>query len=224
MADNNAKVIDGAEGSSYPISPDRNRILLLGLLMGVAIPGITFLAILFMDTRVHSRKDFEGVVNIPYLGEIPLDKDKNKYANNKNTQSKNEADDSITAEAFRILRTNMSFMNHKDRPVKVITLTSLNEGAGKTYISRNLAMSYVLTKKRVLLLDMDIRRGTLSRFFKLAKTGLTNYIADTTLTVDDIIQKQGSFDMIAAGTIAPNPAELLMEDRLDMLREELRSR
>ena len=71
---------------------------------------------------------------------------------------------------------------------------------------------------------MDIRRGTLSRFFKLAKTGLTNYIADTTLTVDDIIQKQGSFDMIAAGTIAPNPAELLMEDRLDMLIEELRSR
>ena len=73
MADNNARVIDGAEGSNAPISPNRNRILLLGLLVGIALPGAVCLAILFMDTRVHGRKDIEGVTSVPYLGEIPLE-------------------------------------------------------------------------------------------------------------------------------------------------------
>ena len=69
------------------------------------------------------------------------------------------------SEAFRILRTNMSFMEKKDSRMQVITFTSFNEGAGKTFISRNLGMSLVYAKKRVLLLDMDIRKGTLSRHF-----------------------------------------------------------
>lgn len=75
MADNNARVIDGAEGSSSPISPERNRILLLGFAIGIAIPGVVFLLLLFIDTRVHSRRDFEGTVSLPFLGEIPIDKD-----------------------------------------------------------------------------------------------------------------------------------------------------
>ena len=74
MADNNARVIDSAEGSNAPISPRRNRILLLGVLLGIACPGTVFLLILFMDTRVHGRKDIEGVISVPYLGEIPLDR------------------------------------------------------------------------------------------------------------------------------------------------------
>ena len=73
MADNNARVIDSAEGTKAPISPNRNRILLLGILVGLAIPGVTFLLIMFLDTRVHSRKDIEGAVSLPYLGEIPYD-------------------------------------------------------------------------------------------------------------------------------------------------------
>ena len=75
MADNNARVIDGADGGDAPISPKRNRILLLGVLVGLALPGVTFLGILFMDTRVHSRKDLEKMVSVPFLGEIPLDQD-----------------------------------------------------------------------------------------------------------------------------------------------------
>ena len=216
MADNNARVIDGAEGSNAPISPNRNRILLLGILVGVAIPGLACLAILFMDTRVHSRKDFEGVVNVPFLGEIPQDKAEGKRGGMKAN--------STVSEAFRILRTNMGFMARKDTPQQVIILTSLNEGAGKTFIAKNLGMSLALAKKRVILIDMDIRRGTLSRKFHLHKTGLTNYLADTDLTTDDIIQHQDGFDIIAAGAVAPNPAELLMDKRLDELVGELRKR
>ena len=225
MADNNARVIDGAEGSNAPISPNRNRILLLGILVGVAIPGLACLAILFMDTRVHSRKDFEGVVNVPFLGEIPQDKEAGRRNDTKQASATIAGKrDSVVAEAFRILRTNMGFMVRKDASKQVIILTSLNEGAGKTFISKNLGMSLALAKKRVLLIDMDIRRGTLSRQFHLHKTGLTNYLADVTLTEEDIIQHKEGFDIIAAGAIAPNPAELLLDERLDQLVDKLRKR
>lgn len=225
MADNNARVIDGAEGSNSPISPNRNRILLLGLLVGLAIPSLACLGILFLDTRVHSRKDVEGIVSVPYLGEIPQDKEAGKLNEQESPfLLAKEQRDSTVSEAFRILRTNMAFMARKDLPQQVIIFTSLNEGAGKTFISKNLGMSLVLAKKKVILIDMDIRRGTLSRQFHLKKIGLTNYLADATLSAEDIIQHQDGFDIIAAGAIAPNPAELLMDERLDKLVTELRRR
>lgn len=225
MADNNARVIDGAEGSNSPISPNRNRILLLGLLVGLAIPSLACLGILFLDTRVHSRKDVEDIVSVPYLGEIPQDKEAGKLNEQESPfLLAKEQRDSTVSEAFRILRTNMAFMARKDLPQQVIIFTSLNEGAGKTFISKNLGMSLVLAKKKVILIDMDIRRGTLSRQFHLKKIGLTNYLADNTLLAEDIIQHQDGFDIIAAGAIAPNPAELLMDERLDNLVTELRRR
>lgn len=223
MADNNARVIDGAEGSNAPISPNRNRILLLGLLVGIALPGAVCLAILFMDTRVHGRKDIEGVTSVPYLGEIPLDKEAMKDHRKKVMAVKEQGDD-IVSEAFRILRTNMAFLSKKDKPAQVITFTSFNIGAGKTFIARNLSMSLAYMKKRVVMVDLDIRKGTLSRHFGHYHEGVTNYLSDNTVKVDDIIQHQEGFDLIPAGILAPNPAELLMDNRLDELMNELRTR
>jgi len=223
MADNNARVIDGAEGSNAPISPNRNRILLLGLLVGIALPGAVCLAILFMDTRVHGRKDIEGVISVPYLGEIPLDKEAMKDHRKKVMAVKEQGDD-IVSEAFRILRTNMAFLSKKDKPAQVITFTSFNIGAGKTFIARNLSMSLAYMKKRVVMVDLDIRKGTLSRHFGHYHVGVTNYLSDNTVKVDDIIQHQEGFDLIPAGILAPNPAELLMDNRLDELIDELRTR
>ncbi len=223
MADNNARVIDGAEGSNAPISPNRNRILLLGLLVGIALPGAVCLAILFMDTRVHGRKDIEGVTSVPYLGEIPLDKEAMKDHRRKVMAVKEQGDD-IVSEAFRILRTNMAFLSKKDKSAQVITFTSFNIGAGKTFIARNLSMSLAYMKKRVVMVDLDIRKGTLSRHFGHYHVGVTNYLSDNTVKVDDIIQHQEGFDLIPAGILAPNPAELLMDNRLDELMNELRTR
>lgn len=223
MADNNARVIDGAEGSNAPISPNRNRILLLGLLVGIALPGAVCLAILFMDTRVHGRKDIEGVTSVPYLGEIPLDKEAMKDHRKKVMAVKEQGDD-IVSEAFRILRTNMAFLSKKDKPAQVITFTSFNIGAGKTFIAHNLSMSLAYMKKRVVMVDLDIRKGTLSRHFGHYHVGVTNYLSDNTVKVDDIIQHQEGFDLIPAGILAPNPAELLMDNRLDELMNELRTR
>lgn len=223
MADNNARVIDGAEGGSAPISPNRNRILLLGLLVGIALPGAVCLAILFMDTRVHGRKDIEDATSVPYLGEIPLDKEAMKD-HRKNVMVVKEQGDDIVSEAFRILRTNMAFLTKKDKPAQVITFTSFNIGAGKTFIARNLSMSLSYMKKRVVMVDLDIRKGTLSRRFGHYRVGVTNYLSDNTVKVDDIIQHLEGFDLIPSGLLAPNPAELLMDGRLDELMNELRTR
>ena len=223
MADNNARVIDSAEGSNAPISPRRNRILLLGVLIGIALPAVACLMILFLDTRVRGRKELEDALSVPFLGEIPLDKEVRKDGKQGSDEDADKGN-SIVSEAFRILRTNMSFMAKKDQPMQVITFTSFNEGAGKTFISRNLAMSLVRAKKRVILVDLDIRKGTLSRRFGSHHKGVTNYLADASITVDDIIQHHEHFDVIPSGAVPPNPAELLMDSRLDDLIAELRKR
>ena len=220
MADNNARVIDSADGPSSPVAPDRNRMLALGILSGLFLPGVVFLCILFMDTRVRSRKEIEGALSVPFLGTIPYDR---KRKGSDLTQT--EADgDSAVSEAFRLLRTNMAFMSRKGAPQQVVTFTSFNEGAGKTFVARNLALSLTYAKKRVVLLDLDIRKGTLSRHFGAAHVGVTNYLADPSLTVDDVIQHLEAFDIVPAGAVAPNPAELLMDDRLDGLVSVLRER
>lgn len=220
MADNNARVIDSADGPSGPVAPNRNRMLALGVLSGLFLPGVVFLCILFMDTRVRSRKEIEGALTVPFLGTIPYDR-KRKGAD----LTEGEADGgSAVSEAFRVLRTNMSFMSRKGSSQQVVTFTSFNEGAGKTFVARNLALSLTYAKKRVVLLDLDIRKGTLSRHFGAGHVGVTNYLADPSLTVDDVIQHLEAFDIVPAGAVAPNPAELLMDERLDSLVSELRSR
>ena len=153
MADNNARLIDEADGSSNPISPNRKKILMLGLLLGLITPAGYFLITMFLDNKVSSRKDLEDVISMPFIGDIPEEKD----ANIKGVFSKEEY--STISEAFRILRTNLSFMINKKEKCQAITFTSFSEGAGKTFISRNLAISYVLANKKVAIIDLDIRKG-----------------------------------------------------------------
>lgn len=83
----------------------------------------------------------------------------------------------------------------------------------------------MLTKKRVALVDLDIRKGTLSRHYRKHPAGVTNFLADESIGLDDIIHTDEKFpnlDIISSGTVAPNPAELLMDGRLDEMMAELR--
>ena len=226
MADNNARIIDSVDGPGGPISPQRNRIMLLGILIGIAIPAVFFLLLLFMDTRVHSRKDFKGLVSIPFLGEVPQDKDVAKRSHHDDIVVTPD-EHGMLSESFRMLRSNIAFMAKKDQKQQVLMLTSFNEGAGKTFIARNLAMSLVFAKKRVVILDLDIRKGSLSRHFKRHPLGVTNYLSDPSVTIDEVIHTDDNYpglDIISAGTIAPNPAELLLDGRLDEMIAALRER
>ena len=133
----------------------------------------------------------------------------------------------MTAEAFKILRTNMTFMKKNGQQAQVITFSSFNEGAGKTFISTNLGKALADTKKSVIMVDLDIRKRTLSKVFTTGRhMGVTNYLADNDLNLDEIIHHDDKMnvDYILGGHSAPNPAELLMDDRLDQLINELRKR
>ena len=224
MADNNARIIDEASGSMSPISPDRGRILFLGLLSGLVLPCVVFLLILTIDTRVHRRKDIEDVVDLPFIGEIPYDKNLKSKAG-KSVPIVVEGTRNVISEAFRIIRTNMSFMLRKQSGCQVVTLVSMNEGAGKTFVSINLAYSLVYAKKKVVLVDLDIRKRSLSKFFNYGHYGVTDYLANRDLAIDDILRlRSDGPDIVLAGTPAPNPTELLMDSRLDDLFSKLRER
>ena len=227
MVDTNAQIIDDTSGSNSPIAPSRNRIIFMGFLVGFAIPAVWFIMLMFLDTRVRSRREIKNAISVPIVGEIPFDKDYMKRleeAMSKNTYVPELS--GVLNEAFRILRTNMNFMRKGENDNKVITLTSFNESAGKTFVVSNLARSIANAQKRVLLIDIDIRKGTLSQPLGRKVQGLSNYLADPSITVDNILHKEflPNVDLIPAGTIAPNPAELLMSDRLDALVEQMRDR
>lgn len=233
MVDNNANVIDEATGPARYISPERNKLIGLGLMMGLAIPTVVFLFIMFMDTKIHSRKDLQGKTNIPFAGEIPYDdelKKKRKKAKKTLDESYDEDDDDnsgMIVEAFKMLRTNLTFMAKRENH-KIITFTSFNEGAGKTFISSNLGMSLAASKKKVCMVDLDIRKRSLSHLFsKRRYVGVTNYLADDSIELDDIIhhhEKIDNLDIIYGGQSAPNPAELLTDKRLEDMFEELKQR
>lgn len=224
MADNNARIIDEASGSWSPVSPNRNKIMLFGLLAGLAVPAVYFILLMFLDTRVHGRKDIEEEVDIPFLGEIPLDKSLKKDSGTVHVVVGNKGRD-MFSESFRILRTNMAFMTRDDAGSQVITLVSLNESAGKTFVSVNLAETLAFTGKKVAIVDLDIRKGTLSKSFGKHQCGVTDYLANPSVDFSDIVRKSpasGHPDIVVSGSIAPNPTELLMSSRLDDLFAELR--
>lgn len=235
MAENNARVIDSAQGGSMPISPERNKLMLLGILLGLTIPSVVFLFIMFLDTKIHSRKDLHGKTNIPFLGEVPFDEEHKKRSKKHGgilqrlAQDSDENDNGMTREAFKILRTNMAFMGRKITGKSItITFTSFNEGAGKTFIASNLGLSLADSKKKVIMVDLDIRKRSLSHLFSHQRNiGVTNYLADESIQLGDIIHHSDvhdNLDIIYGGHAAPNPAELLMDNRLDTMIEELKKR
>ena len=197
MTESNARIIDPAAGSNAPVAPKSMMILLASI-------------------------DVEGVLSVPFLGEIPMrdKKDKSEVVVHENGR------DSVS-EAFRIVRTNMDFMRVKDKKMQVVMFTSFNPGAGKTFVSMNLAMSFALTHKKVVLVDLDIRKGTLSSHVRVSDKGITNYLSGRIDNVDEIIRQNelcDKLDIIHAGPVPPNPAELLLGDRLETLIAELRKR
>ena len=222
MTESNARIIDPASGSNVPVAPKSMMIFLASIVLGCAIPAGVLWMLVISDTKVRSRKDVEGVLSVPFLGEIPMrdKKDKNEVVVHENGR------DSVS-EAFRIVRTNMVFMRVKDKNMQVVMFTSFNPGAGKTFVSINLAMSFALTHKKVVLVDLDIRKGTLSSHVKVSDMGVTNYLSGRVDNVDEIIRKgelYDKLDIIHAGPVPPNPAELLLSDRLETLVAELRKR
>ena len=224
ITESNARIIDPATGSNVPIAPNRRVIFLAALGIGLFIPAFIIWLAITLDTCIRTRKDVEDHLSIPFLGEIPLRK--SRKGKNLAMAVRENSRDSVS-EAFRIVRTNMEFMRGETVGGQVVVLTSLNPGSGKTFVSANLAMSLVLTGKRVILVDLDIRKGTLSALFGRSQEGVSNYLSGKTDDADALIHHTDyhpSLDILPNGPIPPNPAELLLSKRLDQLVARLKER
>lgn len=214
----NVRLVEGPIGGEAPIKPKSAMIMLVALIIGLAIPTAILWIKCMLDVTVHGRKDIEEATTIPVLGEVPIDKD----FNGDNTLISSLASDSPMVEAFRILRFALGYMRQNP---KVLVSTSTTPGQGKSFVTRNMAIILAMAGKKVVVIDADIRKRTLSAAFRHT-IGLTAYLLDDYTQVGDIIKKDGiskGVDFIPAGHMPPNPSELLMSNRLDELVKRLRS-
>lgn len=219
ITDSNAKMIEPPFGKKT--APRRAVIMLAAFLIGLAIPFGFVYVIALLDTKVRSRKDIEDLTTLPVLGDIPTRKETDMEEEILVKEGRND----YISEAFRLIRSNLTFMN---KDARVIMFTSTMAGEGKTFVSRNLAVTIAMGGKKVILVDSDIRKAKQSRLFDVkGKAGLSNYLAGSESDLKKLIVSSGehdSFDLLPAGTIPPNPAELLMSDQLEVLITELKKR
>ncbi|MDR1980049.1 MAG: polysaccharide biosynthesis tyrosine autokinase [Tannerellaceae bacterium] len=224
LTESNARIIDPATGSDLPVAPKTAIIMLAAFVLGVVFFAGGVWLCNALNTTVRNRKDIEAVLTAPFLGDIPLHKHK-KGDNNRLLVHEFSRD--TVSEAFRVVRTNMSFMQTKAGGGQVVMFVSLREGAGKTFVSLNLAMSLALTNKKVIMLDLDIRKGTLSSIVQKDQDvpGITHFLSGIEDNIGAIVSEgevMDVLDVIHAGPIPPNPSELLLSDRLDALIKVLR--
>ncbi len=219
----NTKVINVPVAEPNPVSPKKAFILLAALLAGLFIPGAVLYLLENMNTSVRDRKDL-NVLTIPFLGVLPLVGKKKKSINNLFGKKKSQkyhvevviADKNrnIINEAFRIVRTNIDFM--RDKTAKggmIIMSTSMFPGSGKTFISANMALSMAVKGAKVLAVDCDLRKASLSTIVNSPNKGLSDYLNGSIKDIESIIVKGGLHDnlnIIPVGTIPPNPSELLL--------------
>ena len=231
-----SKTIDNAYSVSwFPVSPKRNVVYLAAFILGLLLPFSIIYANDLLDNKVHSMTSLEKfTTDTPVLGEIPK-------LSRKDDKLVIKEDRSVLAESLRIIRTNLDYLiktkASKGGKNNMIFVTSSVPGEGKTFLSTNLSMILASTNKKVLLVGADIRNPKIYTFFtgtnvdKMSKpsrnkdAGLTEYLYDNTLTTKDIINPMlvhhNTIDVVYSGRIPPNPAELLMSDRMKELFDEV---
>lgn len=218
------KVVDYAIFSINPVAPERNLFFIAALLAGLLVPIVIIHICFSLDNKINSKEDLELLIkDVPIIAEIPFIETENKIIQ--------FLDRSILSESFRILRNNINYINPKTDQGSIIFITSTIKGEGKTFVSLNLAITLATLGKKIILIGADLRNPQLHRMLDLKRPnlkGISNYLYDTTVTVNDIKAEHSTetkinFDIIFSGNIPPNPAELLSNGRFEMLLNEIKN-
>lgn len=246
----NTRILQRSSGSSQQAYPNNRKVWLIALGIGLGFPFLVIVLREFLNTKVRGRKDIEKLP-IPFVGELPQlefpDEESTSYVKTVSEKIKNlkrnssvnhkkrvkskahivvkQGSRNIINEAFRVLRTNVEFMIGQNKDLKVIMTTSANPGSGKTFISYNLAKCMSLKGKKVCAIDLDLRRRSLSDYVGKPDQGVSDYINGAVSDWHDVlIPGEGSdtFFILPAGTLPPNPAEIISYDRFTELINEIR--
>lgn len=216
-----AKVIAKPQMNPTATSPKLKLIALVCLILGCGVPfAVIYLYHLLNNRLTDDSKDLERKVKVPVGGALV----QNHHGEHVAVR---DGVNSVSAELFRSLRTNIGFMVPVARKNPVILVTSSINGEGKSYVATNLAISLSLLNKKVALVGLDIRKPMLAQYLNLPSEGcVTSYLSDEAYSLDDLIIRSefSNLDILPAGIIPPNPNELLQSERLDQLFAELRQK
>ena len=207
------------------VSPKSNMILLIGLILGIALPSLVIFIIQFLRYRIEGHDDVESLTSIPIIADVAVANDAVKTRadivvhENQNNQME---------EIFRSMRTNLQFMLKKGQ--KVIMFTSTTSGEGKTFNAANLAISFALLGKKVVLVGLDIRKPRLAELFQIDNhhNGITRLLVMDNPSWDDVQHEiipseiNDNLDLLMAGPIPPNPGEIVSRPSLSIVVDELK--
>ena len=209
------------------VSPNSTYIMLIALVIGLAIPVLIILIIQFFRYKIEGHDDVARLTKLPIIADIAI---ASNSAKGKADIVVHENQNNQMEEIFRSLRTNLQFMLHEGE--KVVLFTSSTSGEGKTFTAANLSVSFGLLGKKVILVGLDIRRPRLAEQFGINdhKHGITNILVKDNPNREDIeaqILPSGvnkNLDLLMAGPVPPNPAELIARNSLDTIIEILKDK
>jgi len=207
-----SRIVDYAHNGGI-ISPKAPQIKMFSIIIGVILPIVVMLLLDFFNNRISERREVEENTRVPLLGEL-------SYNNKQKNIIVSPQSRSVLAEQFRLIRTNLQYLAN-DKKAKTILVTSFMSGEGKSFVSLNLAGSLVTGEKKVLLLELDLRKPKLAKYLDLqSPRGLTDYLVNNDISLTDIISKvpnNSHIDIITSGLIPPNPTELIMSEKFNNL-------
>lgn len=229
----NTRIITPPYGKMKPISPKKGLMIIISFFIGVGIPAGALFIAESSNTKIRSKKDMENLP-VPFAGEIPhIGRNRNWLSLFQTKKRKRKIIDrpkvvvsegkrDIPNEAFRVVRSNIDFMLERNLH-HVIALTSFNPGSGKSFVAFNLGASFSLKGKKVLVIDGDLRHGSISGYVDSPRKGLSTYLTGNAPDWTKLVVKaEGTNNLyvLPIGHRPPNPAELLESPRLPQLLDE----
>lgn len=212
------KILELAKLPKIAISSKKFSSVLIGIFIGLII-GIA-LAFLFeyLDQSLKDPSEVEKSLELPLIGIVPLIEAENAIVNNKNLTKS-------MLEPFRTLRANIKHIISQHN-VKSFMICSAVKGEGKTTLAINLAITFAMDGKKVILIDCDLRRSQIHNLLNVPKkTGISDYLTSS-LEINDIIKPtvHDNLYVITSGERPHNPSELLGIPKFDHLMKEIKSR
>lgn len=213
------RIIEAPKATSYPVNGGKTPIYVGAFLLGLFIPFSYVFVKDVINTKILEQKDIESKTEAPILGRI---------SENNTDKTLVVSAENVTpiVELFRLLRYNLRFLS-KNKEQSVIMVTSGKQGEGKTFIAINTAASLALSGKKVVVLGFDLRVPKLMKDVNLNyKTGLSDYIVDDSVIIENMVishPEQKNLHFIGSGTIPPNPGELMLSERVELLIKQLKT-